>query len=210
MTVNPIWYKIREIPFGSYVKASKGLYDVLEKKNKSKGDDDIFLKSVVCGYIGMDAKGWDLAEGQRRYENSLQMKMGDFHEELAGKFAGYETLHQGHDTGCDVIKKDGTEIWEWKNRDNTMNSGSAKSVIEKLVKVVSSGKKAFLVLVNSVKKKTPRFGAPPQVEVLDGRKAYAYLSGRDTFFDDLNSTLSYTFTNFKSHAELVKFSEDMI
>jgi hypothetical protein len=204
----PVWYKIGEIPFSAYVKALQGLYTVLEKKNTSKGSDDIFLKSVVSGFIDMDAKAWELAEGQRRYEKALQMKMGDFHEELAGKFPGYETLVPGHETGCDVMKSDGSEVWEWKNRDNTMNSGSGKSVIDKLVAVADSGKKPFLVLVNCVKKKVPRFGAPDSITVLNGRDAYAYLSGRDTFFADLNSTLSYTFTKFKKYEELEEFVKD--
>jgi hypothetical protein len=89
-----------------------------------------------------------------------------------------------------------------------MNSGSGKSVIDKLVAVADSGKKPFLVFVNCVKKKVPRFGAPDAITVLNGRDAYAYLSGRDTFFADLNTTLSYTFTKFKKYEELEEFVKD--
>lgn len=130
--------------------------------------------------------------------------MGDFHEELAGKLPGWKTLKNGDESGCDVMKEDGTEFQEWKNRDNTMNSSSASSVIAKLKKLAAEGKKAVLVEVNCPAGKVCRFGAPPEVEVLNGQQAYARVSGRETFFLDLKSTLAYVFKNFKTFDALMK------
>lgn len=105
------------------------------------------------------------------------MKMGDFHEELAGCFPGYLNLKQGHATGCDVGREDETEYQEWKNADNTMNSGSLFAVSTKLAKLVKDGVRATLVIVNGRRK--PK--VPTGVRVLLGREAYAELSGRESF-----------------------------
>lgn len=196
------WYRIKEIALKDYVACLKDVYAVLEHKHKSKGCDDVFLRTIMAAHSGMSAEAWAAAEEQRRYEKALTMKMGDFHEELAGKFPGYKTLKRGDETGCDVQKLDGSEIWEFKNRDNTMNSGSAESVVAKLVAEIAKGKKAFLVLVNCEKKTVPRLGAPASVTVLNGRQAYEYLSKRPTFFDDLQATLGYTFAHYPTYASL--------
>ena len=196
-------YKIPEITFKDYVGCLKGIYSVLEGKHASKGSDDVFMRSIMAAHSGMDAKSWAAAEAHRRYEKALSMKMGDFHEELAGKFPGYKTLKLGDETGCDVQKLDGSEIWEFKNRDNTMNSSSAESVVAKLAAEAAKGKKAFLVLINCEKKTVPRLGAPASVTVLNGRQAYEYLSKRASFFDDLQATLAYTFAHYPTYASLV-------
>jgi len=197
------WYLIPEIPFAEYVKCLAPLYKVLEQRHTSEGGDDIFLKSILMEHSGMTEDAWRFAEKQRRYEKALTMKMGDFHEELAGKFGGYETLPVGHATGCDVRKLDDSEYWEWKNRDNTMNSGSAATVVAKLRAIHESGKKGFLVMVNTEKPRAPRpKGMPAEVNVFTGKEAYAYLSGRDTFFTDLHETVKATFKTYKTHKEL--------
>jgi hypothetical protein len=196
-------YKIPEISYKDYVGCLEGIYTVLEGKHTSKGCDDVFMRSILAAHSGMSASAWLVAEKQRRYEKALTMKMGDFHEELAGKFPGYKTLKLGDETGCDVQKSDGSEIWEFKNRDNTMNSSSAESVMAKLAAEAAKGKKAFLVLVNCEKKTVPRLGAPASVTVLNGRQAYEYLSKRPTFFDDLQSTLAHTFATYPTYASLL-------
>ena len=44
--------------------------------------------------------------------------------------------------------------------------------------------------------------APAEVEVIDGRTAYAQLSGRADFFDSLQATMGETFARYKTFAEL--------
>jgi len=196
------WYRLAEIPFADYVACLKPLYSILEKKHTSKSDPDIFLKTILASHSHMTVEQWDAGEAQRLYEKNLSMKMGDFHEELMGKFPGYETLRVGHSTGTDVRKLDDTEFLEVKNRDNTMNSGAADSVVRKLTKLTEEGKAAFLVLVNSEKKTLPRFKAPKAVHVINGKQAYTKLSGRDTFYDDLVTTMGETFSRFPTYTAL--------
>jgi hypothetical protein len=201
--MSPSWYTIPEVAFGDYVKCLAPLYAVLEGK-EGHSDDDPFMKLVLARHGGMTLEAWDAAKKQRMFEKALSMKMGDFHEELAGKFRGYRCLAVGDASGCDVQSVDGNHVMEWKNRDNTMNSGSASAVISKLKAVADAGKKATLVLVNSFKKKVPRFGAPASIEVIDGRTAYAQMSGRADFFDSLQATMGETFARYKTFAELQK------
>ena len=85
-----------------------------------------------------------------------------------------------------------------------MNSSSGSAVIGKLQALAAKGKKAVLVEVNCPKGKVCRFGAPPNIEVLNGQQAYARVSGRETFFDDLNITLAYVFKTFKTYDALMK------
>lgn len=198
------WYTITEIPYSQYVKCLKPLYEVLEKKNKSKTQPDIFLKTILAAHSGMTVEQWNEAEKQRLYEKALSMKMGDFHEELMGKFPGYETLPVGHKTGTDVRKTDDSEFFEVKNRENTMNSGSAESVIRKLTKLAEEGKKSVLVMVNATRKKLPRFKAPASVDVMSGSQVYSYLSKRDTFYEDLVKTLNETFKRYPTFESLEK------
>lgn len=198
----PEWYKIKEISIKDYVKCIKEVYKVLEKKNKSNTQPDIFLKTILSAHSGMTTEQWDAAEKQRLYEKALSMKMGDFHEELMGKFAGYETLPVGHASGTDVRKLDDTEFFEVKNRDNTMNSSSAESVVNKLQKLADVGKQPFLVMINTEKARIPRFGASKEIKVMSGKDAYTYLSGRDTFFSDLVDTIRETFTRYESYDSL--------
>jgi hypothetical protein len=200
--MTPSWYTIPEIEFKDYLECLRPIYKVLEKKNKSKSSPDVFLKTILASHSGMTLAQWKGAETQRLYEKVLSMKMGDFHEELMGKFCGYETLPVGHATGTDVQKKDESEFIEVKNRDNTMNAGSAESVVRKLTKLVDDGKRAILVLVNSSKQTLPHFKAPAAVQVMNGKQAYAHLSGRDTFYDDLLATIAETFRLYPTHAEL--------
>lgn len=204
----PEWYKIPEIQLTDYVKCLRPLYEVLEKRNTSKTQPDIFLMTILAAHGGMTVEQWNEAEKQRLYEKALSMKMGDFHEELMGKFPGYETLPLGHRTGTDVRKVDDSEFFEVKNRDNTMNSSSADSVIRKLTKIADDGKKSILVMINTEKKTLPRFKAPRNVDVMSGKQAYAYLSTRDTFYDDLIKTLTHTFTNYDSYSKLERSAAD--
>jgi hypothetical protein len=194
-------YKIPEIPKKGFVRAIKPIYDILEKKINSVGDDDLFLKSILSSHAGITDIQWEDLENVRRNQKRIEMKMGDFHEEIFGLLPGYRTLPVGHETGCDVMSDDGTIVIEVKNRHNTLNSDSAKSVINKLKDQVEKGREAILVFVNCPKK-APRFKAPASIKVLTGREAYGRFSGRDTFFDDLNTTLNWCFATFKKYSDL--------
>jgi len=200
-------YQIPEISKMAFVTAIKPLYDVLENKIKAKGDakgdDDVFLKPIISSYAGITQAQWEESELVRRRQKNIEMNMGNFHQQMLGNLPGYHVLPKGHETGCDVMRNDKALVAEVKNRHNTMNADSSKSVKQKLLVQLEKGREAYLILVNCPPgKKTPRFKLPETVKVLTGLEAYALFSGRDTFFDDLNATLKWCFASFKTHAEL--------
>lgn len=190
------WYKIApEVTFESYKKCVKPIYQCLSKP-VPKHDTDPFVNSVVCAVTNIKHM-----EVYVQAHKMITMKMGDFHESIAGSIDGYRKLPIGNPSGCDIEKEDLTEVFELKNRANTMNSSSASSVIDKLIKAHNEGKKAHLVLINC-EGSVPRFKAPDYIEVWNGRKFYTHITGSETFFDRLEETLRYTMENFKTFEEI--------
>ena len=200
------WYKISDIPFKEYVLCLAEIYKVLEQQTTSINQSDVFFKKSYMAFTGHTEAEWESQQKQVSFHRLLSMKIGDLHEELMGKLPAYETLPRKHESKCDVRSKDESEYLEIKNNENTMNSDSAKSVIKKLVDMTQKGKSAILILVNSESRTTPRFGAPPEIEVLNGKKGYAHLSGRENFYDDLLETIDYTFKTFKTYKQLQEIS----
>lgn len=201
------WYRIPEITLKDYIKCLDQLYKVLENKNISKTDIDPFMQGMLMGVDSITPARWDEIEKVRLKTKNLEMKMGDFHEELMGKFPGWKTLPLGHVTECDVMKDDGTAVLEVKNKANTCNSGGAKDVIRKLTKQLENGVETVVfVQVNCPGGKVNRFNADPRIKVWNGKDTYKFLSGRDTFFEDLLKTTNYTFQKFKTYDELKAFT----
>jgi hypothetical protein len=198
----PPWYRIPEISPLDFTRCFRDLFSVLEGTHKSKSSEDPFLKAAVMGFHGISEAQWRILEEARLTQKAMEMKMGDFHEELMGKFPGYETLNTGHPTGCDIQKRDETVIIEVKNRDNTVKGSDGKHIIALLKKHVESGKKAIFAQINCPKGKVNRFGASSEIDIWNGQQIYAFLSGRESFFNDLLLTVQHVFSNYKSVAEL--------
>jgi hypothetical protein len=176
---------------------------VLENTRESKTSEDLFLKALITKHKNMSETDWKKAEQIRLNQKVLEMKMGDFHEELMGKFPGYETLPLGHITGCDVRKKDGTELFEVKNRQNTVKGSDGKHIINMLKNHKNAGVNlCAMVQINCPNGKVNRFGAPPEIVVWNGVQTYTHLSGRTSFFHDLLHTVNYISEHFKTFSEL--------
>jgi len=195
------WYKINEIPLCEFIKCCMPIYNILEDKYQPKSHIDPFLKSVLMGSAANDE--WNIIEKARLRRKNLEMKLGYFHEELMGKFDGYYTLPNGHHTGCDVMKKDESVIFEVKNRDNTVKGSDGKHIISMLKKHKADGKKAVFVQINCPDGKVNRYGDTAfDIYIWNGKEVYEFLSGRETFFEDLLSTVDYVFSNYKTFDKL--------
>jgi len=196
----PEWYKIPEISPNNFLIAIKPIFQALKVEIKSRNSktDDKFMKTIIMSYYNWSQEDWLKHEHLRNLQKVLEMNMGDFHETLAGYFKGYKNVKVGHVSGCDVIKEDGTEVWEWKNKENTMNHDAKKSVFKKLNDNASNGKKAYLVFVNAWTKMKKQ----DNFEILSGKEAYKMLSGRESFYTDLMDTLQVIFQNYKTFIEL--------
>jgi|SaaInlV_150m_DNA_4_1039716.scaffolds.fasta_scaffold01172_11 hypothetical protein len=62
----------------------------------------------------------------------VQMKEGEIAQIALGSWHGWRDLGIGHETGLDIKKNDNSVIIELKNKYNTCNSGSQKSILDKL------------------------------------------------------------------------------
>ena len=144
---------------------------------ESKEESDPFLEALIKKY-----------PNAADFKNQISQKIGIFHQKTMGAFDGWESIEHGK--GVDVFSKDGKTVMEVKNKYNTMNHDSKKSVMEKLQKFVSDGKTAILCIINVKNNKPPKFPEAGEIRIKSGREMYHILSGRETFFDDLLTTFT--------------------
>jgi hypothetical protein len=197
------WYRILEISREDFLKCCSDLYKVLEKRHVSVSSEDPFLKAIIQGHSKMSDEEWLAAEKARLFQKILEMKMGDFHEELMGKFHGWKTLKNGHPTGMDVSNEDGTIMLEVKNRNNTVKASDGKHIIERIERLKREKDiRAIFVQVNCPGGRVSRYTASASVDIMNGHQIYTFLSGRRTFFDDLLLTLRFVFANYNTFEEL--------
>jgi hypothetical protein len=166
------------IPEISPEKFESFLAEIREAIGKeSKEETDPFLEAIIKKY----PKAYD-------YKNQISQKIGIFHQKTMGEFSDWDSFENGK--GVDVFSKDGKTVIEVKNKYNTMNSDSQKSVMEKLQKFVSGGKTAILCIINVKNNKPPKFPNAGDIQIKSGKEMYKILSGRETFLDDLLATFS--------------------
>lgn len=192
--------KIPEVPQKTLVPLLKPFYDILEGRKVSKSEPDRFAEQCWMSYHGLSKEDWERQHKIIQINKAWTMSWGNFHQSLMGSFPGWEDLKTGHETKCDIWKQDKTCVAEVKNNKNTMNSGGNESVMKKLKAQVALGRRTVLVVVN---------GDIPHVvvdgvEKMNGKDFYAELSGRETFFEDLLSTLKEIFATFKTYEQLKK------
>jgi Eco47II restriction endonuclease len=109
-----------------------------------------------------DSEDWIMEESARQLQKTLNNAVGEFHQIILGSCEGWEDLGVGDDSHLDLKKSDGTVFAEIKNKYNTMNSSSEKSVFEKLdtksklspfpdaylVQIVRKSKKPYNIIWN--------------------------------------------------------------
>tara|TARA_B100001093_G_scaffold326801_1_gene311775 strand:- start:460 stop:1062 length:603 start_codon:yes stop_codon:yes gene_type:complete len=186
-TSTPWWYNIPEIPLHKFQECMAPVKTEMSKMKSttSDGDCDPFFRSAMSGVVSVATK-------------VLAMKIGEFHEHITGCISGYENLPVGHDSECDTRKVDGSEIFELKNRYNTMNSSSAKTVVEKLSRHANTPgitTSALVIINRNGNSPLSRFKAPEEVKVWDGQQYYTHITGSDTFFQRLQETFAYSVSN---------------
>jgi hypothetical protein len=229
----PGFYLIHEIPYTKFLFCVKRLFELIEKKLTpdpshtkmevededeedtnpiESGYDDLFIKSMFMAQTPLGESEWRNFERERRFQNALSACMGDFHEELAGKFPGWRTLHTGHWSGVDVVyDKDRNYYMEWKNR---AEYSSKRKVYQSFQHILNRDNKVQVMLVHV---NVPFDWKPPppilkskegiidltkpkyegRVHIVSGQQAYKMLSGSETFYDRLAKTFANVFQDSK-------------
>jgi hypothetical protein len=183
---------IPEIPFPSFLELLNPIYKRMSMAMESKSEEDPLFRMVFQASQGMSDEEFDHFWKQQQMAKRLQMAMGDFHQHLMGLFEGWDDYKQGHETKCDIGKKDGSIICEIKNNINTMNSDSQARVIQKLQKQVQQGKEARIIIVNGNIARKEKDG----IVWMSGREFYQEQSGRADFMQSVQQTMFHVFSTY--------------
>jgi hypothetical protein len=180
-TIAPL---IAPILYDDFVKCAQPLLDAVPIVTDPP---DVFLKA----FLGMTDEEWIARENLRHYQNLLDTKMATFHEEFMGKFFGWRTLPAGEDLADVRLLKRAFNHKEARIGMEVINrtTDNLTKVRQTLIAFARSSNQAILVIINCDKTAIPRFDLPDSIEVIHGEEAYARLSGRDTYFHDLQQAL---------------------
>ena len=229
LPANPDWYKINEIDIRDFVYCTQRLFKLVDNDIKEDGNyDDIFMKEIFIAQQNSSESQWLEFDKVRRTQQALSQRLGDFHEELAGKFPGYRTVHTGHWSGLNVMREDRKIYMEWKNRGN-ISTDVKEKVFEKFqylldkkteplvqyvvlvcVNVPDKWKKPDLVIKN--KAGIVKIDLTPyknRIQIMSGREAYTELSGSPTFFDRLLETIKFVFKNKSAYEFIMSIKTSM-
>ncbi len=126
----------------SYPNDAQEIPSAIDLLKKSKyGLDEFKIMFDLC-VNDISFEEWVKAERIRQNGKSIENKMGEFHQRLLGRVEGWQDLGTGDNSHVDLKNDDGTIYIELKNKYNTINSGSGKTVRENLEKIVQENENA--------------------------------------------------------------------
>lgn len=173
-------YRIPEIPVHRFCHLLEGIYQVLER-GETEGDP--LYEIILRAHKGLQEHEYRERETVRASHFDLVDNIALLHYDLAVCFPGWS--RRGRHS--DIVSDDDMNVIVWKNPFAVMRS-SHKELIEYRI----SGKEVYTVGVEG-----------NDFRALNVKEAYHLLSGRPTFWADLQSTLSYIFTNYKTYSAVL-------
>ena len=177
MTTTPFLtnYRIPEIPVHRFCHLLEGVYRVLEG-GETEGDP--LHEIVLRAHRELQER-----ETVRASHADLANNVALIHYDLPVCFPGWSRRGRY----SDIVSDDDMKVIVWKNPFAAMRT-SHKELIEYRI----SGKEVYTVGFEG-----------DDFRPLSVKDAYHLLSGRPTFWDDLQSTLSYIFTNYKTYSSVI-------
>jgi len=103
------------------------------KKVETKFDSNVidpFAAVFEMAGFGLDEETWLVNERARKAQKTLSNHVGDFHQSVLGKVAGWANLGKGG--GLDLLSKERKIIAEIKNKHNTVTGGKLVHVYTEL------------------------------------------------------------------------------
>jgi len=190
----PEWNRLPEIHPARLFQILAMLMKTYDTHREANDDTvDALKKTVDMVRWGMTEEQWREQERHRRVDVNVSMAFGTFHERILANAPGYRHLKQGaHGMfSMDAYHPETRTFVEFKNRSNTTNSASFKSLFNNFKRVVDSGNVGIYVTINSFQSKKT---LPEGVVHLTGVEAYDRFFGRPNVYDDLMSTVKHVFT----------------
>ncbi len=114
---------------------------------------DPFAAVFTMAYNELSLEDWNELEKERQAQKSIQNAIGEFHQNLLGKFHGWE--NPGRGGSVDLINQDLRIIAEVKNKYNTMNSSSAAETYMKLANHLRYDRKGYTAYLVQIVPKNP-------------------------------------------------------
>jgi hypothetical protein len=166
----------------AYLKAKNNI----TKKNFYSNKVDTIKLTFDSTFNEIDEESLIQAEILRQIDKSINNSIGTFHEQILGGIEGFQI---GKFSGFDIKANNDTMFAEIKNKHNTMSSGLAEAVFQKLARFADDNKKANCYLVQILAKKSfnqkwegiinGKEYSHSRVFKISGDKFYALLSGEE-------------------------------
>lgn len=166
----------------AYLKAKNNI----TKKNFYKNKVDTIKLTFDAKFNEIDEESLIQAEILRQIDKSINNSIGTFHEQILGGIEGFQI---GKFSGFDIKANNDTMFAEIKNKHNTMSSGLAEAVFQKLARFADDNKKANCYLVQILAKKSfcqkwegiinGKEYSHSRVFKISGDRFYALLSGQE-------------------------------
>lgn len=209
-----------------YKKYERAL-KVKDLKSFNRNVIDPFMLIFDVTLNNKDIEEWLFEESARQLQKTLNNAVGEFHQIILGSCKGWVNLGTGNSTGLDLKKENDTEFAEIKNKFNTMNSSSEKTVFNKLEKLISIYPKSTAYLVQIIKKPGESYdicweytkskepldiNINPRIRKISGDKFYEKVTGKSDALKDLYSILPRAIQDFskQSHVETELIEHQLI
>ena len=148
-----------------------------------RDDEDPMLHSIIQSEL--NRRNLNITYEQMLELDALKRKisqqLGTFWQELLSNAKGYENLHSGHASGCDLINHKRKHIIELKNKYNTMNAAAYHGVNMKMLKYME-GHPGYTGIIGIINDRTRegrdmvnRYG----IRELSGQKLIEFLFADD-------------------------------
>lgn len=177
----------------------------ITKKKFYKNKIDTVKLMFDADFNSIEAGSLIEAEVLRQIDKSINNFIGTFHEEVLGGIEGYE---KGKNSGYDIKAKDNSLFADIKNKHNTMNSGNAESLFQKLARYADDNKQANCYWVQILAKGSfqqkwagiinGKEYSHSRVFKISGDRFYALLTGHEDAFFQLYKALPIAIGDFLS------------
>lgn len=166
----------------AYLKAKNNV----TKRSFYKNKIDTVKLTFDATFNEIDEESLIQAEILRQVDKSINNSIGTFHEQILGGIKGFQI---GNFSGFDIKAVDDTMFAEIKNKHNTMSSGLAEAVFQKLARFADDNKKAncYLVQILATKSFNQKWEgiingkeySHSRVFKISGDRFYALLTGEE-------------------------------
>jgi hypothetical protein len=188
----------------AYLKAKNNI----TKKNFYSNKVDTVKLTFDAKFNEIDEESLIQAEILRQIDKSINNSIGTFHEQILGGIEGFQI---GKFSGFDIKANNDTMFAEIKNKHNTMSSGLAEAVFQKLARFADDNKKANCYLVQILAKKSfnqkwegiinGKEYTHSRVFKISGDKFYSLLSGQEDAFLKLYKSLPIVVKDYLNSIE---------